>query len=229
MQVVSGWVSSFRSRDEGESVGGGPLGRARANSRALSVVAGSRVVSSGAAVGSRITQWRGGSRLVGAGTKGTDVLESSFAYRWLTSEPDPEVIVIDLRETRALGPLIRGVDRVGRGLEARSTTSTVVGYVRWFVSAVQARPIQAVSACVLAAVLVSLVLVVSVGLVSEPLLLGQLLVAGLATLGLRSQSSLGELLESRVGQLLVAAFEPPEPPERGEGGSRHDEEEILQE
>lgn len=46
--------------------------------------------------------------------------------------------------------------------------------------------------------------------IPEPLLLGQLMVAGLAALGLRSQSSFGELLETRVGQGIVAAFEPPE-------------------
>ena len=30
----------------------------------------------------------------------------SYIYRWLTKEPDPEVIVIDLRETYTVGPII---------------------------------------------------------------------------------------------------------------------------
>ena len=187
------------------------------------MVSESRVVSSGAILGSRVRQWRSDSRLVRVGNSSREVVESSFAYRWLTSEPEPEVIVIDLRETRALGPVIRGVDRVGRGLEARSRTSTVVGTLGWVASAVRARPIQVVSAIVLTAVIVSLLLVASVGSVSQPLLLGQLLVAGVAALGLRSQASFGELLETRVGRGIVAAFEPPEPPERGEDGSRQGE------
>jgi hypothetical protein len=30
----------------------------------------------------------------------------SYIYRWLTTEPDPEVIVIDLRETWTVGPVL---------------------------------------------------------------------------------------------------------------------------
>lgn len=64
-------------------------------------------------------------------------VRNSFVYRWLTKEPEPEVIVIDLRETRTVGPFIhlldatvervvpywnesrmkRGVDRLGRGID----------------------------------------------------------------------------------------------------------------
>jgi len=36
----------------------------------------------------------------------------SFLYRWLTKEPDPDVIVIDLRETYTVGPLIAVLDRI---------------------------------------------------------------------------------------------------------------------
>lgn len=36
----------------------------------------------------------------------------SFLYRWLTKEPDPDVIVIDLRETYTVGPIITALDRV---------------------------------------------------------------------------------------------------------------------
>ncbi|ELY45785.1 hypothetical protein [Natronorubrum tibetense] len=48
-------------------------------------------------------------------------------------------------------------------------------------------------------------------------------VAGLAALGLRSQSSLGKLLETRVGRGIVAAFESPE---RVENESQQDEEDT---
>ena len=36
----------------------------------------------------------------------------SFLYRWLTKEPDPDVIVIDLRETYTVGPVIALLDRI---------------------------------------------------------------------------------------------------------------------
>lgn len=38
------------------------------------------------------------------------VTRESYLYRWLTKEPDPEVIVIDLRETYTVGPIIRFID-----------------------------------------------------------------------------------------------------------------------
>jgi hypothetical protein len=40
-----------------------------------------------------------------------DVSRNSFVYRWLTTEPEPDVIVIDLTETYTVGPLIRVLDR----------------------------------------------------------------------------------------------------------------------
>ena len=36
----------------------------------------------------------------------------SFIHRWLTKEPDPDVVVIDLRETYAVGPVIGLLDRL---------------------------------------------------------------------------------------------------------------------
>ena len=132
------------------------------------------------------------------------------------------MIVIDLRETWAFGLLIRGVDRGVSEFATRSRTPTDVEGSRRVGSAVQVRPIQVVSVFVLAAVVISSVLMVSVDSISAPLLLGQLLVTGLAALGLRSRSSLGELLETRVGRGIVAAFEPPEPPEQVENESRQD-------
>ena len=39
-----------------------------------------------------------------------DVTTHSFLYRWLTKEPEPEVIVIDLRETWTVGPFITLLD-----------------------------------------------------------------------------------------------------------------------
>ena len=38
------------------------------------------------------------------------VTRESFLYRWLTAEPEPDVVVIDLRETYTVGPVIRLLD-----------------------------------------------------------------------------------------------------------------------
>lgn len=54
-------------------------------------------------------------RAVGvAGTVGSRIAASvrhSWLYRWLTAEPEPQVVVIDLRETYTVGPLLAVLDR----------------------------------------------------------------------------------------------------------------------
>ena len=57
-----------------------------------------------------------GSRIVTTvrtlGTLASTLVRESYCYRWLTKEPDPEVIVINLRETYTVGPLIALLDRL---------------------------------------------------------------------------------------------------------------------
>ncbi|KPN29449.1 hypothetical protein SY89_00162 [Halolamina pelagica] len=40
----------------------------------------------------------------------TNAVRNSWLYNWLTAEPEPEVIVIDLRETWTVGPFIKILD-----------------------------------------------------------------------------------------------------------------------
>lgn len=40
------------------------------------------------------------------------IVENSSVYRWLTKEPEPDIIVIDLRETYTVGPFIKILDSV---------------------------------------------------------------------------------------------------------------------
>ena len=44
-------------------------------------------------------------------------VQNSYFVNWLTSEPEPEVIVIDLRETYTIGPIIRLLDAVAPHVE----------------------------------------------------------------------------------------------------------------
>lgn len=39
-------------------------------------------------------------------------VRGSTLYRWLTTEPEPDVVVIDLRETRTVGPVLALLDRI---------------------------------------------------------------------------------------------------------------------
>jgi hypothetical protein len=141
-----------------------------------------------------LTNWCRGSRIV----------------QWFLSEPDPEVIVIDLRETYTVGPVIRALEwsavrtnhlaeRTGLADAARRTTA-------WVESAPMRAAGWLVFACALGGLLASLV---AGGTVA-----GWLVVAGLALLATREHRSASELAETRIGQALIASFQPPEPPEK---------------
>lgn len=41
----------------------------------------------------------------------TDTTKHSLIYCWLTTEPDPDVIVINLRETYTVGPFVAFIER----------------------------------------------------------------------------------------------------------------------
>lgn len=54
----------------------------------------------------------------------------SRSYRWLTTEPEPDVIVIDLRDTYTVGPLIAALDRVLEALTPAFGASTLARIAR---------------------------------------------------------------------------------------------------
>lgn len=59
------------------------------------------------------------------------VASESFAYRWLTSDPDPDVVVVDLRETLTIGPVLAGLDRLAAWLGPRWRASGTGRVTRW--------------------------------------------------------------------------------------------------
>lgn len=68
-----------------------------------------------------VTRWVDHAQVVATAEAGSTrlatVTRDSWLYRWLTAEPEPEVVVIDLRETYTVGPLIAALDRVTRVLD----------------------------------------------------------------------------------------------------------------
>lgn len=129
------------------------------------VLDGSRVVDVVQRVSTTATRWLGSTS-----DRLTRVVQGSFLYRWLTAEPDPEVIVIDLRETYTVGPFIAILDHI---------VETLVPYYRQ-----------------------------------------SLLKRGVDALAVLAARAAG----TRPGRLLVALFEPPEPPEYSDErrDDRHD-------
>lgn len=140
-------------------------------------------------------------------------VQSAWLYRWLTSEPEPETIVIDLRETLSVGPILARIDRTLRDAIDVIPTS---GWIRLAYRLRQRfldRPVRITSG--------GLVVVVLVGLLGQTVSgtdLGLDIIVLLAVLfaaarGTQSTLSWAELTATPWVELLHAAFSPPEPPE----------------
>jgi hypothetical protein len=152
----------------------------------------SALVSAARHVETTLSRWAGGSRLVG----------------WLLADPDPDVIVVDLRETYTVGPLLRVLERGARAAEAVGLTDAAA----WLSTRFAAEPLRASGLVLAALALVGVVSTVALG--GNGTLGGWLLALGVGLLVSRERRSAEELGETRVGAALRAAFEPPEPPDR---------------
>lgn len=145
-------------------------------------------------------------------------IEASWLYRWLTAESDPDVIVIDLRETWTVGPILAVLNWFVTRLAIIGEHAQTVTLTRRGSRLFTARPIQVVSVF-LGGIALALAGRIALGpTISPPLVVLTTLSAVCAVLGIRNTNSWAELRETRPVRLLVAAFEPPEPPDR-QGGS----------
>ena len=141
-------------------------------------------------------------------------VRSSFLYRWLTAEPDPDVIVIDLRETWTVGPVIRLLDAVIDRAWPALDDSRVASGVRAGVRLTLGAPAVVCGLAILAIGLGLGLTSVTAGTLGTTRLgvTAALVVAGIVAT--RERRSWSELRETRPVELLVAALEPPEPPDR---------------
>ncbi|ELY45694.1 hypothetical protein [Natronorubrum sulfidifaciens] len=190
-----------RSTDDGHS-----------DSRVGALLSTSVVGASALALENRLTAATDTARVTNLTTAIKSAVTGSFCYRWLTAEPEPEVIEIDLRETWTAGPVITTIDRTCRELAAGVPTATITGIGTDVATFVQARPIRAASLALLPALFGSLLLGTFTGTLSTVPVAALVALAALAAAGLRSTTTLEELQATRAAQLLSAAFEPPEPP-----------------
>jgi len=144
------------------------------------------------------------------------VTRASWSYRWFTAEPEPDVVVIDLRETLLVGPVLGLLDwildPVVRNWQ-RAESRTLFERIE---AAVRDRPVQVLSLVVLAAVVANVALSVALGSPSSRSLGIGLLVATLALAGTRVDLSVSDFVETRTYALVAALLEPPEPPEESD-------------
>ena len=145
-----------------------------------------------------------------AGALFRSALRNSVLYRWLTKEPDQEVIVINLRETLTVGPILVVLDTGVTYLANWGKGATLYKGYRGFASQFVESPVRIVGVVVLAAILVNTLLAAVTGSLGQAGLGIRLLLGALAMLATREDRSFEDLRESRLGRLVVAIFEPPE-------------------
>lgn len=137
----------------------------------------------------------------------------SFIYRWLTKEPDPEVVVIDLRESYTVGPFVAALDRVVPRIQRWWSNAGTRNAFDRTASTVRNGPIRALGVVVTAAVLTNLLVVSVAGSLSPTGLLARAVALACALAATRVRTSWDALARARTVRLLAAALEPPEPPD----------------
>jgi len=141
-----------------------------------------------------------------------NVIYHSYFYRWLTAEPNPDIIVIDLRETLTVGPLIAGLNGIVNIFLSGVSSSVVTKRTKTTIDIFRNRPIQLASIVILGGVATGLF----VGWINEALTMQYIVVLAsliaFALYGVHSETTVEQLQETKTVRLLIAAFEPPEPP-----------------
>lgn len=149
--------------------------------------------------------------------RSNEAIRGSWMYQWLTKEPEPDVIVIDLRETRTVGPVLKYLDQ---GIEATSRViaqSTTLKHAKSMQSYFQKRPVRVLSSVLLATVILSTVVLGISGLLTawHGVIVAGLLLAGLR--GTQSKMTLSDIQQTQWYEYLcrgAEVFVPPEPPEK---------------
>lgn len=136
------------------------------------------------------------------------VVRGSALHGWLTADPDPEPVVIDLRETYTMGPVLAVLNRLA-SLTPDSKPATTAGALTGRVAAAPVRALGLVWSLAFAA---SLLATVADGGLTAPVYgfhaLG--LLAGLVML--RERRDPEALAETPIWGTLLAVFAPPPTP-----------------
>jgi hypothetical protein len=194
---------------------------------------GSTVVGIARAVADSLRAWVAASWLAGVWTTVTSTLgtatgdsaltrgvrtvercvRNASLYRWLTKEPEPDVIVIDLRDTYAVGPVIALLDRLQPVAECVWLSSGLRRLAGGATAALRDAPVRTASIAAAAAVFANAALVALTGSLSTAGVLARGVAFGLALAGTQITTPWEELAKASTVRLLRAALEPPEPPE----------------
>lgn len=141
------------------------------------------------------------------------LLRHSRGYRWLTADPNPNVIVIDLRETKTIGPLLRVLERVLSIVVPAVIHSRTRRIWREGARRLRGEPLRYVGGVLLTLAIASAVSAVLDGSFTPVQAIIVTVLALCGVLAVADGRSWSELGETRMVGLLAAVFLPPEPPD----------------
>lgn len=178
-------------------------------SRLTTAVAGSWVVTALNGLNHRLSAHGRGESATRLGAWTRRVVTGSYLFRWLTADPEPEVIVIDLKTTHTIDPVIQIFDRMLVWLDVAAASSSTVAGAQSLLAEFRAAPVRLISAVVAlgsASAFIGGAALRAFGVL--PMVLFAVLAAvGLA--GTQVTASWADLVNSRVGRLVIATLEPP--------------------
>jgi hypothetical protein len=135
----------------------------------------------------------------------TRFVRGSFCYRWLTTEPDTEPIVIDLRETYTVGPILDILTRIANVLESAGIDRRADGIL----DRLQSAPARAVGIVLCLAFGASMLSTIVAGTLTWPVYLFYALGLLVGLAGVRDHRDWETLRETWLWGTLAALFPPP--------------------
>ena len=150
-------------------------------------------------------------------------IRSSYGYRWMTADPDPNVIVIDLRETKTVAPVLRSLDRVCAVLWPALVHARTRRIASRAARALRATPVRVLGIGLAGLGVAGLIDNAVTGSLTRVavVLFGTMTLLGL--LAVRDRRSWTELRRGPVVRVLSAVFVPPDPPARHRSRSDRDD------
>lgn len=169
---------------------------------------GSTLLRTGSVLGDRLAAGSDRSRVFTSVGGAGDRLARWSRHSWLFGPPaEPEVVVVDLRETYTVGPLLAVLDRTVAWAAPRWRGSAPARTLDRAGDAVADAPVRTLSWVLLGVLLGPVALAAAAGRAPS----GWLLVAvGVALLGTRERRSTTALRASPAGRVLAALLVPPD-------------------
>lgn len=201
--VADGWREAVVEESRAVSSWRRLRGGVEAGRQASHIVAGA---------GRAIRAWRRAveaSRTSSAAATVAGWTRDAAVVRWLTREPDPQVVIVDLRETRTVGPALGVFEWAGAGLAANAAGSLTGRAGDALAEAVRRRPLQVLGVVLLVATAASATLSAVAGSLGPTAALVHGLAALVAVAGIASDATLADVRETRVARAVVRLVEPP--------------------